>query len=59
MSELVASETTFYNDHVAAIHPQDNYLSLGGDEKLQYDHLVIAPGIKVDYNSVKGLREAM
>ena len=59
MGELVASGTTFYNDHVVVIHPQDNYLSLGGGDKLQYDHLVIAPGIKVDYNSVKGLREAM
>jgi len=59
MSELVASETTFYNDHVVAIHPQDNYLSLGHGDKVQYDYLVIAPGINVDYDGIKGLREAM
>ncbi|KAI4941673.1 hypothetical protein J4E91_010547 [Alternaria rosae] len=59
MSELVASETKFYNDHVAAIDPQDNHVSLRGGDKVQYDHLVIAPGIKVDYDDIEGLSEAM
>lgn len=59
MSELVEPRIRFYNHHVEAIHPQDNYLSLKDGDRIHYDQLVIAPGIKVDYGSVKGLCEAM
>ncbi|KAI2475162.1 Sulfide quinone reductase [Pyrenophora tritici-repentis] len=57
--ELIGPKLKFYNKSVAAIHPGENYLSLGDGSKLAYDHLVLAPGIKIDYASVDGLSEAM
>ncbi|CAA9964390.1 Sulfide quinone reductase [Pyrenophora teres f. maculata] len=57
--ELIEPRLKFYNKSVAAIYPKDNYLSLGDGSNVAYDQLVLAPGIKVDYDSVDGLSEAM
>tara|TARA_R110002003_G_scaffold505_7_gene20175 strand:- start:17781 stop:19133 length:1353 start_codon:yes stop_codon:yes gene_type:complete len=57
--ELIEPRLKFYNKNVAAIHPKDNYLTLGDGDKINYDQLVVAPGVTIDYGSVKGLSEAM
>jgi len=61
MTELIDQEPKlkFYNNDVAKIHPKDDYLTLGNGDKVNYEQLVVAPGIKIDYGSVKGLSEAM
>ncbi|CAN9369539.1 unnamed protein product [Alternaria sp. RS040] len=59
MKELVEPRIRLYDHHVAAIHPEDNCLSLRTGDRIHYDQLVIAPGIRVDYDSIKGLTEAM
>lgn len=59
MKDLVGPEFAFYNEAVGGLAPEDNAITLAGGAKLSYDHLVVAPGIKIDYNSVKGLPEAL
>ncbi|KAF1829924.1 FAD/NAD(P)-binding domain-containing protein [Decorospora gaudefroyi] len=59
LHQLIEPRLKFYNKEVAAIHPKENYLSLGDGDRVTYDQLVVAPGIKIDYGSVKGLSEAM
>lgn len=59
ISELVDSKLKFYNKNVASIQPGENSLSLGDGDKINYEQLILAPGVKVDYGSVKGLSEAM
>jgi len=57
--ELLEPKLKFYNTGVAAIYPKENSLSLVDGDKITYDQLVVAPGIKVDYDSVTGLSEAL
>lgn len=59
MEKLVDRKLKFYNKGVAAFHPSDNSLSLSDGDKINYEQLVVAPGVKIDYSSVKGLSEAM
>lgn len=59
MEELVDKKLKLYNKSVAAFHPSNNFLSLSDGEKINYDQLVVAPGVKIDYGSVRGLSEAM
>lgn len=59
MHELIEPRMKFYSKNVAAIHPEENYLSLGDGDRITYEQLVIVPGVKIDYGSVKGLDEAM
>ncbi|KAH7087883.1 Sulfide:quinone oxidoreductase mitochondrial precursor [Paraphoma chrysanthemicola] len=57
--ELIEPKLNFYNKNVAAINPKENYLTLGNGDTINYEQLVVAPGVTVDYSSVKGLSEAM
>lgn len=59
MDSLVDPKLKFYNDSVASISPEKNSVTLGQGDTISYEHLVVAPGLSIDFGSVKGLPEAM
>lgn len=59
LDSLMNPKFKFYNKSVGAISAEQNYITLGDGDKINYEHLVVAPGITVDYGSVNGLPEAM
>eukprot|EP00916_Digyalum_oweni_P013289 GHVL01021798.1.p1 GENE.GHVL01021798.1~~GHVL01021798.1.p1 ORF type:complete len:412 (-),score=70.39 GHVL01021798.1:330-1565(-) len=44
---------------VKTFHPEENAVTLSDGTKLEYQYLVVAPGIEIDYAKVKGLKEAL
>ncbi|KAK4149164.1 hypothetical protein C8A00DRAFT_38240 [Chaetomidium leptoderma] len=58
LQSLVDPKLKLYPDSLATFTPEDNTVTLGSGAKLTYDQLVVAPGIKVDLASIKGLPEA-
>ncbi|OAK97193.1 sulfide-quinone oxidoreductase-like protein [Phaeosphaeriaceae sp. SRC1lsM3a] len=56
---LMDPKFKFYNKSVGAISAEQNQLTLADGNKLEYEQLVVAPGITVDHGSVKGLPEAL
>lgn len=59
-ADLIDNKIKFYNDGVRGFNPQDKAVTLSGSgQTLAYDHLIVAPGIKIDYSSIKGLPEAL
>ncbi|KAF2711397.1 FAD/NAD(P)-binding domain-containing protein [Pleomassaria siparia CBS 279.74] len=60
LSGLMHPKFKFYNDSVGAFFPEDNHVTLGdGTTRINYEQLVVVPGIGLDYGSVKGLGEAL
>lgn len=59
LRSLLDPKLRFYNHALSTFSPEDNTVTLGDGSKLTYDHLVVAPGIKVDITSIKGLPEAL
>ncbi len=59
LRSLVDPKLKLYSDSLATFSPQDNSVTLGNGSRLTYDQLVVAPGIKVDLTSIKGLPEAV
>ncbi|KAK5273962.1 hypothetical protein LTR99_000783 [Exophiala xenobiotica] len=59
LKELIDPKLQFYNESVKAFSPKDNFITLGNGDKVSYEQLVVAPGIKIDYSSIKGLPEAL
>jgi len=59
LESLIDPKLKFYNDQVASLSPEDNLVSLGNGDKVAYEHLVVVPGIHINYNSIKGLPEAL
>jgi len=59
LASLIDAKLRFYNISLASFSPDSNSVTLGNGETLTYDQLVVAPGIKVDYGSIKGLSAAL
>lgn len=60
LNSLVNPKLKFYNEGVATFTPEENQVTLSGSgNRISYDQLVVAPGITVDYGSIKGLPEAL
>ncbi|OJJ29787.1 hypothetical protein ASPWEDRAFT_33019 [Aspergillus wentii DTO 134E9] len=59
LNSLIDPKLKFYNNGVDTFSPEDNFLTLGNGDKVNYEHLVVAPGISVNNGSIKGLPEAL
>ncbi|KAF4447022.1 hypothetical protein FALBO_16996 [Fusarium albosuccineum] len=59
LPELIDPKLKFYNESVGGLAPEENSVTLANGDKLGYEHLVVAPGIKINYDSIKGLPEAL
>ncbi|MDN3495188.1 FAD/NAD(P)-binding oxidoreductase [Planococcus sp. APC 4015] len=46
-------------DEVATIDPDQNVVTLGGGARVTYDHVIVSPGIQLDWNRVPGLEAAL
>ncbi|KAF9731977.1 hypothetical protein PMIN06_000237 [Paraphaeosphaeria minitans] len=59
LKKLVDPKLKLYNEQVGAFAPEENLITLSNGDKLNYEQLVVAPGINVDTSSIKGLPEAL
>ncbi|KAK3933543.1 hypothetical protein QBC46DRAFT_433279 [Diplogelasinospora grovesii] len=59
LSSLIDPKLRLYNTSLASFSPDTNSVVLGTGDTLTYDQLVVAPGVKVDFSSIKGLSEAL
>lgn len=59
MKELVDQKLKLYADSVQSLNPEDNSVTLANGDKISYEHLILSPGIKINYDSIKGLPEAL
>jgi sulfide:quinone oxidoreductase len=46
-------------DKVTAFHPEANAVELSSGERLNYEYLIVAAGIQLNWDEVKGLRETL
>jgi len=56
---LIDPKIKFYQQAVSTFNPEENSVKLESGDELFYEQLVVAPGINVDYGSIKGLPEAL
>ncbi|KAL5603779.1 hypothetical protein FOVSG1_006529 [Fusarium oxysporum f. sp. vasinfectum] len=59
LASLIDSKIHHYNDKVQSFRPDQNTIALGNGKSVNYDQLVVCPGIRVDFGSIKGLAEAV
>lgn len=59
LKSLIDPKLRFYNEPVGSFSPENNLITLGNGDKLNYQQLVVAPGITIHNGSVKGLPDAL
>lgn len=58
-SAVIPSGTTWIQDAVTEFLPAENILTTQGGKRIRYDFLIVAAGIQLDWEKVKGLKEAI
>jgi sulfide:quinone oxidoreductase len=56
--EYLPTGVKLIKENAVEFHPKENYVVTSGGTKVEYDALVIAAGLKLDYGRIKGLEEA-
>ncbi|KIY03051.1 uncharacterized protein Z520_01517 [Fonsecaea multimorphosa CBS 102226] len=59
LDTLLDPKLQFYNEGVSTFSPEENQITLSNGDRLGYDQLVVVPGITVNFDSIKGLPEAL
>lgn len=58
-ADLIPHGVRWLQDHVESFTPAENSVHTRGGETVTYDYLVVAPGIQVNWNQIKGLQDAV
>lgn len=59
MTEVMPSRVRWINSAVASFEPEADRLVLEDGSRVSYRQLVVAPGIKLDWDAVPGLRDTL
>ena len=59
MASLIPKGAQWIQDAVTEFQPEDNRIKTRDGKDISYDYLVVAPGIQIDWNKIKGLPEAL
>jgi sulfide:quinone oxidoreductase len=58
-ADLIPSGLKWIRERVTECMPEENELKTAEGNTFSYDFLVVAPGIQIDWDGIKGLREAL
>ncbi|MGM7634830.1 FAD-dependent oxidoreductase [Bacillus sp. Hm123] len=59
MEELIPEGAVLIQQAAASFDPTKNIVELGNGEKVSYDYLIVAAGIEIHWDGVKGLKDAL
>ncbi|MEB3340197.1 FAD/NAD(P)-binding oxidoreductase [Okeania sp.] len=57
--DVIPQGAKWIQDYVTTLDPDRNCLTLAQGQTIEYDYLVLCPGIQIDWHLVKGLPEAL
>jgi sulfide:quinone oxidoreductase len=57
--DLIHSSVTWIKDYADSFTPDQNTVTLRSKETITYDYLVVCPGLQLDWDKIKGLKETL
>lgn len=57
--DYIPSGQTWIKNKVVKFEPEENQVVLENGDIVKYDYLVIAPGIKLDWHKIKGIKDTL
>lgn len=58
-AKLIPKGVSWLQDKAARFEPDENTVFLASNESVTYDYLVVCPGIQLDWDRIKGLKETI
>lgn len=59
MGDLISPQADWIQDKVIKVNPEENTVTLADGKRIGYDYLVVAAGIQVNWDNIKGLKDAL
>jgi len=59
MSSVIPTDVSWIKAGVAAFEPENNQIILEGCRVVKYKHLVVCPGLKLDWQGIEGLNDTL
>lgn len=59
MEDLIPANADWIQQRVTKLDPDNNQVSLNNGKTIGYDYLVVAAGIQINWDQIKGLPEAL
>lgn len=59
MASLIPGNADWIQKRVTRLDPDNNKVALSDGETISYDYLVVAAGIQINWDQIKGLPEAL
>lgn len=57
--QLMPANVNWVRDTIAAFDPDNNKVKLNSGEELEYDYLVVCPGLELNWDKIEGAKEAL
>lgn len=57
--DLLHPSITWVKEYAESFQPDDNTVTLRSGNKLSYDYLVVCPGLQLDWDKIKGLKDTL
>lgn len=57
MSSVIPKGTQWIKQSVASFNPKNNKIILSNEGTIDYDYLVVCPGLQINWSQIKGLQE--
>ncbi len=57
MKNVIPKGVQWIKEAVSSFGPENNNITLGDNTTINYDYLIIAPGLQINWSSIKGLQE--
>ncbi len=58
-ASLIPRDATWIKDAVASFCPEENYAVTQSGQRIDYEYLIVATGLKIDWNKIPGLAESV
>ncbi len=58
-ADLIPNNCVWIKSSVTRFAPKENSVELACGDKVHYQHLIISPGLKLDWSSIEGLEETL
>ena len=58
-ADLINPSVTWIKDYADTFQPDNNSVTLRTGDTLTYDYLVVCPGLQLDWDKIKGLKETL
>ena len=59
MSELIPNKVSWIKQAAVGFSPEQNTVQLDNQQSLHYTHLIVAPGLVLNWDGIKGLKESL